>query len=72
MNVRDPDAPDQFVDTTILESQPLLVQTLVHNQFRAVRAAAGDNVSVVLNHEGSIRAWGGFRVSYHITSQYVK
>ena len=63
MNVRDPDAPAQFVDTCILESQPFLVQDLVQSQFRAVRIAAGDNVSIVLNHEGSIRAWGGFRVS---------
>lgn len=62
VNVRDPDAPSQFVDTCILESQPLLVQNLVQSQFRAVRVAAGDNVSVALDHEGNVRAWGGFRV----------
>ena len=40
----------------------MAVQKLVEEQFRAVQVAAGDSISVVLNAEGRIQAWGSFRV----------
>ena len=64
VGVLDPDMPGQEVPEDILESQPLLVQTLVDDRFRAVRVAAGDSVSVALGENGQLKVWGSFRVSF--------
>jgi regulator of chromosome condensation len=41
----------------------MLVSGLQEEEFRAVKAAAGDSISVVVGEEGDVRAWGSFRVS---------
>lgn len=63
MGVPNPDAPDRIIESEVLESQPMLVQKLVDEQFRAVHVAAGDSISIALSAEGQLRAWGSFRVS---------
>jgi regulator of chromosome condensation len=63
-NVQDPEeAEGTFIDTEILETEPMLVSGLQEEEFRAVKAAAGDSISVVVGEEGDVRAWGSFRVS---------
>ncbi|KAH8119167.1 regulator of chromosome condensation 1/beta-lactamase-inhibitor protein II [Phellopilus nigrolimitatus] len=56
-----PNAPGKFIPGEILEAQPMLVQKLIEDQFRAVRIAAGDSISVALDVRGRLRAWGCFR-----------
>ena len=60
-----PDVPDpeDILEAEVPETQPMVVQTLVDEQFRAVDVSAGDSVSVALWNEGDLRAWGSFRVS---------
>lgn len=41
----------------------MLVQGLEEEDFRAVRVAAGDSVSLALSDNGELRCWGSFRVS---------
>ena len=60
--VPDPDKLDEKLESDILESQPLHVQRLVDEDFRAVQVVAGDGVSVAISNMGHIRAWGSFRV----------
>jgi alpha-tubulin suppressor-like RCC1 family protein len=62
-NVPDPDNPEETLEDEILETQPMVIQTLVDENFRAVDVSAGDSVSVALGHEGDLRVWGSFRVS---------
>ena len=62
-HVPDPDSPQEILEAEVLETQPMVVQTLVDENFRAVDVSAGDSVSVALGHEGDLRAWGSFRVS---------
>jgi regulator of chromosome condensation len=40
-----------------------LVQSLYDEEFRAIKVAAGDSVSVALGIKGELRVWGSFRVS---------
>lgn len=63
INVTDPDKSDQILEQEILESQPMVVQELVDQSFRAVDVVAGDSVSVALGSHGDLRVWGSFRVS---------
>ena len=47
-------------DSDELESQPMLVEGL--EDFKAVRIAAGDGVSMAISDKGEVRSWGCFRV----------
>ena len=47
----------------MLEATPGVVQALVDCDFRAVKVAAGDSVSMALSDEGRVKYWGSFRVS---------
>lgn len=62
-NVPDPANPGQFLSSVDLEAIPTLVDGLEEAGFRAVRAAAGDSVSLVISDEGKVKYWGSFRVS---------
>ncbi|KAF8520331.1 hypothetical protein BU17DRAFT_65360 [Hysterangium stoloniferum] len=62
-NVPDPDKPSETLEAEILETQPMAVDTLVDEKFRAVGISAGDSVSVALGEDGDLRAWGSFRSS---------
>ena len=46
-----------------LEASPQPIQALIDEGFRAVKVAAGDNISAALDSEGRLRVWGSFRVS---------
>lgn len=41
----------------------MLVQGLQEEDFKAVRVAAGDSVSLAISDNGELRCWGSFRVS---------
>ncbi|KLO20338.1 RCC1/BLIP-II protein [Schizopora paradoxa] len=62
-DVVDAENPDEVVDTELLESQPMVVQGLLDEDFRAVQVAAGDSISVAVSADGRLRAWGSFRAS---------
>lgn len=62
-DVPDPDNPGSFIDTDTITSYPYPLQSLVDENFRAVRIAAGDSVSAAINSDGDLRVWGSFRVS---------
>lgn len=47
-----------------LETYPYIIEALAKEGFRAVQVAAGDSISVAVDAEGDIRAWGSFRVSF--------
>lgn len=51
------------VESEELESQPMLVEGLPEEGFRAVRVAAGDSVSLAIGDRGEVRCWGSFRAS---------
>jgi hypothetical protein len=61
--VPNPEDPTTTLNTTDLESQPTLIQTLVEDHFRAVHVAADDSISIAIGDDGQLRAWGSFRVS---------
>lgn len=63
MNVPDPENLGSTIEAEILETAPALVQYLVDEDFRAVKIAAGDSVSVALGIKGELRVWGSFRSS---------
>ena len=50
----------------MLETQPMLVEGLQDEGFKAVSVAAGDSVSLAISDLGELRAWGSFRVSISI------
>ncbi|EJD52432.1 RCC1/BLIP-II [Auricularia subglabra TFB-10046 SS5] len=60
-DVEDPANPGQKLDKDELEATPALIQGLDHQDFRAVRIAAGGSVSVALSDEGEVRSWGSFK-----------
>lgn len=60
--VPDPDKPGEFLDVDTLTATPHPVQSLVDENFRAVRIAAGDSISAAISTNGDLRAWGHFRV----------
>jgi hypothetical protein len=62
--VPDPDKPGEFLDVDTLTATPHPVQSLVDENFRAVRIAAGDSISAAISTNGDLRAWGHFRVCY--------
>ena len=62
-NVPDPENEGATIDADVLETEPMVVSGLVEEEFRAVRVAAGDSISIALGELGDVRAWGSFRVS---------
>jgi regulator of chromosome condensation len=62
VNVPDPENEGQVIENEILETTPMVIESLEKEGFRAVSVAAGDSVSVAVSDKGEIRAWGSFRV----------
>jgi regulator of chromosome condensation len=60
-NVPDPENPEKTIDVDELTAWPHPIQTLVDEGFRAVRVAAGDNISAAISSEGELRVWGSFK-----------
>lgn len=60
-NVPNPEKEGEFIDVDTLSAQPWSLQSLVDEKFRAVRIAAGDNISAALSDTGDLRVWGSFR-----------
>ncbi|KDQ64404.1 hypothetical protein JAAARDRAFT_145054 [Jaapia argillacea MUCL 33604] len=56
-----PDKPDEVVDLDQLTSTPYPLQSLIDENFRAVKIAAGDNVCAAISSNGELRVWGSFR-----------
>ena len=65
----DPENPGQKIDSEELESWPMAVAALEEEEFRAVKAIAGDSISIVVGEEGDVRAWGSFRVRRYSRSR---
>lgn len=65
-SINDNAALGRFTDvegmSEVLETQPMLVDGLGAEGFKAVRVAAGDSVSLALSDLGEVRCWGSFRV----------
>lgn len=40
----------------------MIVDALLDEDFQAVEVTAGDSISVALDKDGQLRAWGSFRV----------
>ncbi|KAI0939150.1 hypothetical protein AcV5_000645 [Taiwanofungus camphoratus] len=60
-DVPNPEKEDEFLDVDVLTAEPHMLQSLVDEKFRAVRIAAGDNISAAISSEGELRVWGSFR-----------
>lgn len=67
-DVPDPNNPGSFIDVDTITSYPYPLQSLVDDNFRAVRVAAGDSVSAAISSDGELRVWGSFRVSDFFSS----
>ncbi len=52
-----------YLNNDELETTPMLVEELAKEGYRAVKVAAGDNVSLAIDDKGEVRYWGSFRVS---------
>ncbi|KAJ1300389.1 hypothetical protein OPQ81_005208 [Rhizoctonia solani] len=63
VNVTHPDRPNEVIEAEVLETEPMVVKTLVDEDFRAVDVCAGDSISVALGEGGALRVWGSFRSS---------
>ncbi|GAB1527603.1 hypothetical protein RhiTH_010779 [Rhizoctonia solani] len=63
VNVTHPERPNEVVEAEVLETEPMVVKTLVDEEFRAVDVCAGDSISVALGEGGALRVWGSFRSS---------
>ncbi|KDQ21657.1 hypothetical protein BOTBODRAFT_26088 [Botryobasidium botryosum FD-172 SS1] len=63
IDVPDPINPQHAIDPEILETQPMVIDSLIEEEFRAVAVAAGASVSVALGLRGELRVWGSFRSS---------
>ncbi|EIN10547.1 RCC1/BLIP-II [Punctularia strigosozonata HHB-11173 SS5] len=61
VGVPNPDKEGEFLDVDELTAVPHPVQSLVDEDFRAVRVAAGDSVSAAISSTGELRVWGSFR-----------
>ena len=59
-HVLDMDNPQEIPKAKVLKTQPMVIQTLVDENFHMVDISAGDSVSVALGHEGDLQAWGSF------------
>lgn len=57
------------IESEVLETQPMPVQFVKADEdFRAVRVAAGDSVSLAVGETGEVRCWGSFRVRFEFHS----
>jgi regulator of chromosome condensation len=52
-----------FSDDDEFLTQPRPIKTLVEEDFRAVKIAAGDSISAALSDKGELKVWGSFFVS---------
>ena len=59
-----PEKEGEFLDVDELTAVPHPLQSLVDENFRAVRIAAGDTISAAISSEGDLRVWGSFRVRF--------
>jgi len=53
------------IESEELESNPYQVEGLTgpnEEEFKAIRVAAGDSVSLAVSEQGEVKAWGSFRV----------
>lgn len=66
-NVPDPNNPGSFLSIDELTSIPYPLQSLVDDNFRAVKVVTGDSICAALSTDGELRVWGSFRVG-HIAS----
>jgi regulator of chromosome condensation len=62
--VPDPNNSGAVISNEDLETYPYVIEALEKEGFRAVQVAAGDSISVAVDANGDIRAWGSFRVSF--------
>lgn len=46
-----------------LTSIPHPLQSLVDDNFRAIKVVTGDSICAALSTDGELRVWGSFRVS---------
>ncbi|KAJ3568831.1 hypothetical protein NP233_g5451 [Leucocoprinus birnbaumii] len=60
-NVPDPNNEGSFLSIDELTSWPWPVQSLVDENFRTVRIAAGDSIGAAVSDKGEFRVWGTFR-----------
>ncbi|KAJ3531511.1 hypothetical protein NM688_g7565 [Phlebia brevispora] len=60
-NVPNPEKEGEFLDIDTLTSQPFPLDSLVKDEFRTVRIAAGDSISAAISSHGDLRVWGSFR-----------
>lgn len=65
VEVPNPDKEGEFLDVDELTAEPHPLKSLVDENFRAVRIAAGDTISAAISSEGELRVWGTFRVSVY-------
>jgi regulator of chromosome condensation len=63
--VPDPAKPGELLLSKDLEANPLPVQALIDENFRAVKIAAGDSISAAISAEGELRVWGSFKVNWY-------
>jgi alpha-tubulin suppressor-like RCC1 family protein len=63
-NVPNPSNPKEFLDSDELSVTPYPIQSLLDENFRAVKVAAGDSISAAISSEGDLRIWGSFRVGF--------
>lgn len=59
--IPDPENAGGFLPADEYETWPFVIEALVKENFRAVKVAAGDSVSVAVSDKGDVRAWGSFR-----------
>ncbi|KAF9816333.1 hypothetical protein IEO21_04198 [Rhodonia placenta] len=60
-DVPNPEKEGEFLDVDTLTAEPNPLQSLVDENFRAVRIAAGDTISAAISSQGDLRVWGSFR-----------
>ncbi|KAH9843822.1 regulator of chromosome condensation 1/beta-lactamase-inhibitor protein II [Rhodofomes roseus] len=61
VDVPNPEKEGEFLDVDELTAVPYPLQSLVEENFRAVRITAGDTISAAISSQGDLRVWGSFR-----------
>ncbi|TFY69968.1 hypothetical protein EVJ58_g85 [Rhodofomes roseus] len=61
VDVPNPENEGEFLDVDELTAVPYPLQSLVEENFRAVRITAGDTISAAISSQGDLRVWGSFR-----------
>ncbi|CAL1701214.1 unnamed protein product [Somion occarium] len=62
-DIPDPEKPGEVLDADTITSFPYPLDSLVEENFRAVRVAAGDSISAAISDKGELRVWGSFRAA---------